>query len=414
MNTILQNPAISGALTLMVTGAVLYALRSIPVYLYRAIVWSATVRLTVTGDDEVYDWLNEWLGQHPYALRARTLKLSTGRSGNDRWSLAPGFGTHVFWDNGLVILSRRFDEKAGGGGYQIRPKEHMTVTMIGRRQDRLRAMIGQANAKRISQDAVGVRVWTSGWWARLHSKGKRSLDTVFLPPEQKQAIVEGVQWFIDNPEWYAPKGIPYRYGLLFYGPPGTGKTTLALALSSHFNRPIFILNLATVQNDNELLQAFMTVAKGGIILIEDVDAAQKDRAAAPPAVTEPQAAGGLTFPAVPPPNAPGITLSGLLNAIDGIAASEDRILIMTTNFVDRIDEALIRKGRIDARYEIGHLTAEQISEMARAFFPGQLDAISEADELARASVPLPAAEWQSRFAEMEKARRPAEHGRKAA
>jgi len=408
MKDLIHDPALAGVIGLMVTGAGLYALRQIPVYLWRTFVWSATVRLTITGDDEAFDHVSEWLAGHAYARRARTLKLSTGRSGNDRWSLAPGFGTHVFWDNGLVILARRFDEKVGSG-YQIRPKEHMTVTMIGRRQDRLRAMIEQANAKRISQDAVGVRVWTSGWWARLHSKGKRSLDTVFLPAEQKRAIVDGVQWFIDHPEWYAPKGIPYRYGLLLYGPPGTGKTTLALALSSYFNRPIFILNLATVQNDNELLQAFMTVAKGGIILIEDADAAQKNRAAAVEAPTVGgQALVGGAYPPLPPSPAPGITLSGLLNAIDGIAASEDRILIMTTNYVDRIDEALIRKGRIDARYEIGHLTAEQVGEMARAFFPNDRDTqVAAMNQLRIWTTPRPAAEWQGLFMGMDQARRPA-------
>ena len=399
MKDLFTNQTMTAMMGVMVTGAVLYALRSIPVYLYRAFVWSATVRLTVTGDDEVFDWVSEWLAQHPYALRARTLKLATGRTGTDRWSLAPGFGTHFFWDNGLVILSRSFDDKATPSGWQIRPRERMSITVLGRRQNRLREMIDAANAKRISQDAVGVRVWTSGWWARLHSKGKRSLDTVFLPAEQKRAIVEGVQWYLDNPGWFAGKGIPYRYGCLFYGPPGTGKTTLVMALSSHFNRPIYILNLATVSNDNELLQAFMSVAKGAIILIEDVDAAEAtaDRAPALKVVD------GQIVP--PPPPASKVTLSGLLNAIDGVAASEDRLLFMTTNHIEKLDEALIRKARIDHRYEIGPLAVEQVCEMARAFFPDDAGAAVEASLEARTGAPRPAAEWQSAFMEMAKGRR---------
>ena len=44
-----------------------------------------------------------------------------------------------------------------------------------------------------------------------------------------------------------------------------------------------------------------------------------------------------------------LTLSGLLNAIDGVTSSEGRIVFMTTNYVDKLDPALIRPGRVDYR-----------------------------------------------------------------
>ena len=42
-----------------------------------------------------------------------------------------------------------------------------------------------------------------------------------------------------------------------------------------------------------------------------------------------------------------LTFSGLLNAIDGVTSTEGRIVFMTTNYVDRLDPALIRPGRVD-------------------------------------------------------------------
>lgn len=255
-------------------------------------------------------------------------------------------------------MTRRVDEKAAMNGFHIRPKETITISMFGRRQTRLREMIQAA-------------------------------DTVFLPPAQKAAIVDGIQWFIDNPVWHTDRSIPYRYGILLYGPPGTGKTTLATALSSHFNKPVFILNLATVQNDNELLQAFASISRGAVILIEDIDAAQADRA-------EPAEASMIGGPPKAPP--PKTTLSGLLNAIDGVAAAEDRILLMTTNYVERIDAALLRKGRIDARYEIGPLAAEQVVAMATSFFPNCPEIHREMESMAAGESAQPAAEWQDRMA----------------
>ena len=41
----------------------------------------------------------------------------------------------------------------------------------------------------------------------------------------------------------------------------------------------------------------------------------------------------------------GVSFSGLLNALDGVAAGEERVVFMTTNFIDRLDPALIRPGR---------------------------------------------------------------------
>lgn len=55
-----------------------------------------------------------------------------------------------------------------------------------------------------------------------------------------------------------------------------------------------------------------------------------------------------------------VTFSGLLNAIDGVACAEERILFMTTNFINRLDEALIRPGRVDIKQYFGYCTDTMI------------------------------------------------------
>ncbi len=59
----------------------------------------------------------------------------------------------------------------------------------------------------------------------------------------------------------------------------------------------------------------------------------------------------------------GISLSGLLNAIDGVASHEGRVLIMTTNTPESLDGALIRPGRVDLQVEFTNATTRQAEEL---------------------------------------------------
>lgn len=65
----------------------------------------------------------------------------------------------------------------------------------------------------------------------------------------------------------------------------------------------------------------------------------------------------------------GITLSGLLNAIDGVAGSEGRILFMTTNNKSALDPALIRAGRADVCIEFKNACRTLGKELFRIFYP---------------------------------------------
>lgn len=104
-------------------------------------------------------------------------------------------------------------------------------------------------------------------------------------------------------------------------------------------------------------KSFSIAPQQTIILLEDIDAAFVSREE-----TEEQKAAfrGLNR----------VTLSGLLNALDGVASAEGRIVFMTTNYLDRLDPALIRPGRVDMKEYIGHCTRHQLDQMYRRFYDG--------------------------------------------
>ena len=72
-----------------------------------------------------------------------------------------------------------------------------------------------------------------------------------------------------------------------------------------------------------------------------------------------------------------VTFSGLLNTLDGVASSEERIVFMTTNHLDRLDPALIRPGRVDVKQEIDLASKSQLQKMYTRFYPDQIPARAE-------------------------------------
>jgi chaperone BCS1 len=136
---------------------------------------------------------------------------------------------------------------------------------------------------------------------------------------------------------YGDCGIPYRRGYLFYGPPGTGKTSLSAALAGHLRCELYLINLsANNMSDGRLHQLFLRLPLKCVVVLEDVDAAGlgRERKAPPMADSGPDRTDG-NHPLMRQFHGDGgVTLSGLLNAIDGNASQEGRLLIMVRGTLD--------------------------------------------------------------------------------
>ncbi|KAM6132039.1 mitochondrial chaperone BCS1 isoform 1-T1 [Phoenicopterus ruber ruber] len=183
------------------------------------------------------------------------------------------------------------------------------------------------------------------------------------------------------------EGIPYRRGYLLYGPPGCGKSSFITALAGELQYSICLLSLSDRSLSDDRLNHLLSVApQQSIILLEDVDAAfvSRDLAAENPAMY--QGMGRLTF-------------SGLLNALDGVASTEARIVFMTTNYVDRLDPALVRPGRVDLKQYMGHCSRWQLACMFQRFYPEQPPAAAErfAEQALAISKQISAAQVQGHF-----------------
>jgi chaperone BCS1 len=193
----------------------------------------------------------------------------------------------------------------------------------------------------------------NAWEPFGDARRKRPLDSVILDQGIKERIVDDVNEFLGKHQWYADRGIPYRRGYLLYGPPGSGKSSFIQALAGEMNFSIAIINLSERgMGDDKLADLITKLPQRTILLLEDADAAFNNRRQ-----VDADGYSGAT-----------VTFSGLLNALDGVAAGEERVAFLTTNHVDRMDEALIRPGRVDMTVRIGEATRYQAGEMWERFY----------------------------------------------
>lgn len=374
------NTVFIGLFSSMVMGSVIYALKATPVKLWEILFRNFTVKLTVTSGDEVFVWVNEWLGEHTYAKRARSLRITPKPGDEGQWTISPGLGNHYLWDGGPIAVSRSIEEKSSGS--LAKPRETINVWTLGRNQGHIRQLIEHAKSEKTkkTKDLLKFCTWWNGfgWYPVTINKKKRDMSTVFLPPEQKKHVIDDVQWFLDNEPWFRERGIPYRQGFLFYGPPGTGKTTIISALAGHFDRTICLLTPGTLSNDEELLDAFRRLPPKSILLIEDVDCISVSKKRKGPSAKKKKDDDDEEKP----DGEVKVTLSGMLNAIDGVTTSEGHILMMTTNHIEKIDPALIREGRVNKKVEISTMEPALVVKMAESFFPNRPDKWAQVKKMA--------------------------------
>lgn len=233
-------------------------------------------------------------------------------------------------------------------------------------------------------------------WNQVANRPVRPMRTVVLDPRQKGQVLADMNEYLHpaTPRWYANRGIPLRRGYLFYGPPGTGKTSLSFALAGVFGLDIFVISLLEpTLTEEDLGTLFNSLPRRCVVLLEDIDTAGLSRAdegldAAPSESKDNDNANGdkeekskktskddwkvsdlaRALKKEAKDDKKGISLSGLLNAIDGVASQEGRILVMTTNKPESLDEALIRPGRVDLQVGFTNATPAQATELFQRMY----------------------------------------------
>ena len=282
------------------------------------------------------------------------------------FSLVPGPGRHILrYRNAFIAVTRTRETKSIDISSGT-PWETVTLTTLYAHRHIFEHLFTEAHAlaAQLSEGKTTIYTsWGTEWRPFGQPRRKRPLDSVILDRGIKERIVADVRDFLESGSWYLDRGIPYRRGYLLHGPPGSGKSSFIQALAGELDYNISLLNLSERGlTDDRLNHLLSIIPPRTLVLLEDVDAAFANRRGQ----TDEDGYRGAN-----------VTFSGLLNALDGVASAEERIIFLTTNHVDRLDEALVRPGRVDMTVRLGEASRWQIGRLWDRFY-GDLEGHEEA------------------------------------
>jgi mitochondrial chaperone BCS1 len=310
----------------------------------------------------------------------------------------PSTGVHYFKYKGHLITFQRSQE-VDKNWWGNSTKEEVYLSCFGRNTQILKDLLQEAQISYLERDGNKTIIYRASRpyggtsddreWIRCMSRPPRPLSTVVLDEAQKQLILADMKEYLHprTKKWYSNRGIPYRRGYLLHGPPGTGKTSLCFALAGVLQLRIYVANLNSKNlTEDTLSTLFRDLPARCIVLLEDIDSAglavsRKDDQSVIEAKTnsdDTQKSSSETTGAAAGPNLPstesnessnkGISLSGFLNIIDGVASSEGRILVMTTNHMEKLDKALLRPGRCDLIVHFSYANSDMIKGLFLAIY----------------------------------------------
>ncbi|TVU01935.1 hypothetical protein EJB05_52582 [Eragrostis curvula] len=214
-----------------------------------------------------------------------------------------------------------------------------------------------ATAKAIKDQERTLTIFMNQYsdeWSPIDLHHPSTFDTLAMDQKLKQSIIDDLNRFIKRKDYYKKIGKAWKRGYLLYGPPGTGKSSLIAAMANHLRFDIYDLELTEVNSNSDLRRLLVGMSNRSILVVEDIDCTielkQREELEKSDKLGSTEEKKGEDK----------VTLSGLLNFVDGLwsTTGEERIIIFTTNYKERLDPALLRPGRMDMHIHMGYCTPE--------------------------------------------------------
>lgn len=198
----------------------------------------------------------------------------------------------------------------------------------------------------------------------------KNIDTIYLRENDMKKIKTYLDNFHYNKELMTSLGLSDKLITLLYGLPGTGKTSLIYVIACFLQKDIYYVNFSKINTNKEYQDIINYVQKNcgnSIIIFEDIDATTN--------VVHQRSENtkDLTMNEIIDVGDDKLTLSYILNSLDGALTADGSVIIMTTNYIDKLDKAIHRPGRVDVKIEMKKCDHHQIKQMYKKFIKRDID-----------------------------------------
>lgn len=308
--------------------------------------------------------------------KMRRIKLEQDSDNNIEYT--PAYGTHYMWMGTNFIVITMSEEKLENSKER---KESIHLTIFGTSPKQTFYKMVETILKYQKEKTEKYYIYDySYYWNKIKNIPKRSLDTIYLDSNIKEKIVNDIDYFYNNEQFYTKLGLPYKRGYIFYGAAGTGKSSIVVGLANYFQKNICYLDLNTLDSSSDVKSAFSSIPQNSILVLEDIDIHKSTH----------QRKDTVT-PEKSDDAEEKVSLSTILQMMDGIYLTDGTIIIASTNYIDKLDRAFIRDGRFDLKLEFPLATREIAEQMIVSMNPDKMYLL---DEL---QYPISQAELQNRL-----------------
>lgn len=178
----------------------------------------------------------------------------------------------------------------------------------------------------------------------------RPMETLFFDSGIKERIIAHLDNWLANEQIYLNRGLIYKTGILLYGTPGTGKSSLASAIANYLQCGLVTIDCTTFDSLNvaEVAESINADEDRYVILLDEIDSVFGSR--------ENENDSAKTA-----------RITKLLSFLDSPNSPSNVVFVATTNYIDKLDKAALRKGRFDLMEELTDIHAKTAYEMCKGF-----------------------------------------------